>query len=514
MKILQLLFLGLFLIPKTNAQTIKHVVESKETLFSIARTYNVSVQDLASLNDSKLKEGLRIGLEIEIPNKKKTIEGNARVINAETIFHSVEAKETKYSISKKYGISVDQLESQNPEIISGLNIGTKLAINKSQIKPKTDQEELMVALADKQALQEKAKAISTENEKLKLEKSTNSNQVEILKDSLTIQKELNQKVISVNGMQVKLDDLEYKNGSSVEKLKLVLEANKNIQAVLVSKLLNLVKDMRNDVENLKKQEIADLETSQKLERSSSESFLKTNEVIQNLKQELSENRKNYTGIMNDVQRVSLETNNEYKKKARENARKPAETKALDAIKKIQSEQNQNEKLNKTLFAKIENINSERSSIIKNKIKMATFYSEESRTFDDKMALEKLKRYKKDAAISQAENKYKSVKNANTNEKKPSRTIEFQTIKNLKEVKDGFYVVQEIFTNAAERDTFVMKLIDAGNLETTFFYDVNTFSYYVYTKYFSTLSDATINYKSNENKKLFEKMKIIKLLTSE
>ena len=92
-----------FLINHSFSQesTVKHRVEPKETLFSIARTYNVSVQDLALKNEAILKNGLQIGAEISLPNKKKTVEGNARIINSETTFHVVEPKETKYSISRK-----------------------------------------------------------------------------------------------------------------------------------------------------------------------------------------------------------------------------------------------------------------------------------------------------------------------------------------------------------------------------------------------------------------------------
>ena len=488
-----------------------HIVEPKENLFSIARIYNVSVQDLANLNERELQNGLRIGMKIIIPNKKKTIEGKARIITAESLFHVVEAKETKYSISKKYGITIDQLESQNPEIVNGLSIGTKLAINTKQIKPLSDKEELMVALAEKQVAIEKTKAVLSENEKLKVEKNKTNNEVEILKDSLTVQKGINEKVLSVNGMDVKLADLEYKNGSSVEKLRLVLEANKNIQAVLVAKLQSLVSDMRQDVELLKNQDIPDLEASMNLEQKSSNNLIKTNEALQILKKDLADNRKTYTNIMFDVQRVTIETNNEYKKKVRENAQKPADILALDEIKKMQAEQDKNEKLNKLLFNKIEVINTERLSIVKNKMKMATFYSEEARTFDDKMALERLKRYKKAAIITQNEDKYKlKDRNEFSGIKKGFKTVDIEVIKNLKDTKNGFYLVLGIFKEAKERDAYVMKLIDAGEVETTFFYNNNSFTYYVYTKTFVTVNDALKGFKQVENKKMHDKMKIVKL----
>ncbi|MEO8516388.1 MAG: LysM peptidoglycan-binding domain-containing protein, partial [Flavobacterium sp.] len=160
-----------------NLSANVHEVQSKETLFSIARLYNVSVKDLDELNADVLKDGLKIGQKIAIPNKRKTISGAARIINTETVFHTVLPKETKYSISKKYGITIEQLEAQNPEIISGLVEGNKLAINTSKIKAKNENEELMIALAEKQAEVEKNKAKTIE--------------IEDLQDRLAVQKDLN-----------------------------------------------------------------------------------------------------------------------------------------------------------------------------------------------------------------------------------------------------------------------------------------------------------------------------------
>jgi LysM repeat protein len=45
------------------------------------------------------------------------------------IYHDVLPKETKYSISRKYGITIAELEKRNPEeIVSGLAIGYRLII--------------------------------------------------------------------------------------------------------------------------------------------------------------------------------------------------------------------------------------------------------------------------------------------------------------------------------------------------------------------------------------------------
>ena len=50
----------------------KHTVQAKESLFSIARLYNVSVEDLDKANTEIIKNGLQVGQEINVPNKKKT----------------------------------------------------------------------------------------------------------------------------------------------------------------------------------------------------------------------------------------------------------------------------------------------------------------------------------------------------------------------------------------------------------------------------------------------------------
>ncbi|GAA6768513.1 hypothetical protein AAFH68_44690 [Flavobacterium sp. CGRL1] len=253
----------------TGSSKMTHQVVAKESLFSIARQYNVSVQDLENLNKDILVNGLQIGQTIAIPNKRKTLDGRVRVINQETVFHVVEPKETKFSISKKYGISIEQLESQNPEIVNGLIVGNKLAINTKEIKPANESEELMLALAEKQVVVEKTKAKTVE--------------IEDLKDRLVVQKEMNQKIIKINDLKVNLNDMNGSKENSVEKLRLVLEANKNVQDVLMAKLDSLVNTMNNDLKELKRMDILNVDESKRLEKQSYESIGKTSELSSQLK---------------------------------------------------------------------------------------------------------------------------------------------------------------------------------------------------------------------------------------
>ncbi len=468
----------------------QHEVAPQETLFSIARKYNVSVKDLDNLNSEILKEGLKIGQIISIPNKKKTISGEARIINKETVFHTVAPKETKYAIAKKYGITIEQLEMQNPEIINGLVEGNKLAINTSGIKIKNENEELMVALAEKQAEIEKSKA--------------KTQKIEDLEDRLTVQKELNKKMVSLNNLNIDLNAIDETKGSSVEKLRLVLEANKKIQDVLLIKLDSLAINMQNDLDDIKNKDIETLEESQKLEQESKARIGETNEIISQLKQNLAENRKIYTGIMSKVQRITTQQNQEYKKKVRANL-STKEQESLSEINKISEVQLGNEKRNENLLTKIEAINNEKNTEVKRKIAKATYYSAEAREFDDKLALVKLQRYQKNSTVEdislatktpETETIRKDLKQGVYNQ---NNLTKIEVLKNLNELKNGFYLVHEVFTDSKKRDEFAIKLTDFGEKQTSFFFNVNNFSYYVYSEIIENLDKAVYVYKEKSKK---------------
>ncbi len=481
-----------------------HEVQPKETLFSIARLYNVSVKDLDELNTENLKEGLKIGQKITIPNKKKTIDGKARIINAQTVFHTVAAKETKYSIAKKYGITIEQLEMQNPEIINGLVEGNKLAINTSKVKANNENEELMIALAEKQAIIEKSKSQTAK--------------IEDLEDRLTVQKELNKKMITLNKLNINLNAIDETKTGSVEKLRLVLDANKKIQYVLIGKLDSLAVTMERDLEDLKNKDVETLEASEKLEKESYANIGETNKLILQLKRDLAENRKIYTGIMSKVQRIAVQENHEYKKKVRENLSNK-ELASLDEINKLSDVQLQNEKKNEQLLTKIDAIGVEKSNELKRKISKATFYSSEAREYDDKLALVKLQRYQKNVAEGQ-----KDVASTNTtavdaveirkklNEKvvDENKPTKIEVIKNLKELNDGYYLVANVFKDTKLRDEYALKLTDAGETKTSFFYNINNFSYYIYTQVFNTPDEAIYEYHAKMNNPLFENLFIVQI----
>lgn len=488
-----------------------HLVVAKESLFSIARQYNVSVQDLENLNKDILINGLQIGQTISIPNKRKTLDGRVRVINQETVFHVVEPKETKFSIAKKYGISIDQLESQNPEIVNGLIVGNKLAINTTAIKPANESEELMLALAEKQVVVEKTKAKTVE--------------IEDLKDRLVVQKEMNQKIIKINDLKVNLNDMNGSKENSVEKLRLVLEANKNVQDVLMAKLDSLVTTMNDDLKELKRMDILNVEESKRLEKQSSEGINKTNELSSQLKKELAENRKVYAGLMNKVEKIVVEENQEYKKKIRESEKKantePLQKRlSLEEIKRYKEDQQKGDEKNQLLIAKIDSLDNQKKIEVKRHISKASYYSMEARKFDDKLALIKLKKYQDEAVKKQK--KDNTAENSKTisleemkqelkdNPLRPDKTVKVEVYDNLREVSNGYYLVLGIFTDAVDRDKLIMKLIDSGDFNASFFFNINSLSYYVYSDKFENMEEVLYKCKKKEEDELYKEIIIAKV----
>lgn len=179
---------------KTPVETVSPARESaevaiievlpKESKYSIAKKYGITIKELDKLNPSIGVKSLRVGQKINIPanasiapevvvvpqESKPTIEElpvrktqsikdssekeiafvhkskkekvKAEIAEkkqpsvttsptAEDIIREVLPKETKYGIAKQYGITVQELEKQNPEVKMSLPVGYKLNIRAS-----------------------------------------------------------------------------------------------------------------------------------------------------------------------------------------------------------------------------------------------------------------------------------------------------------------------------------------------------------------------------------------------
>lgn len=94
-----------------------HTVKAGETVYSIAKSYNISEEDIYKYNPDA-KDGLDISAKLVIPIV--TAPTNNETSNSDISFkqHTVAKKETLYSISKQYEVSIEDIKRYNKELYS------------------------------------------------------------------------------------------------------------------------------------------------------------------------------------------------------------------------------------------------------------------------------------------------------------------------------------------------------------------------------------------------------------
>lgn len=111
---------------------VKHTVKKDETVISIAQKYKVTPNDLYK-NNPDLVNGIEENSVLIIPQTKVVVNKPEQISNSinkenEIISHRVQQGETKFGLSKRYGVSIKELERQNPQIVRMLQEGHLLTI--------------------------------------------------------------------------------------------------------------------------------------------------------------------------------------------------------------------------------------------------------------------------------------------------------------------------------------------------------------------------------------------------
>jgi len=93
----------------------KHVLQEGETIYAVSRKYKVSVEDLLALNPGLDINDLPVGQVIMLPGGEE--QKNELSYNEEGyILHKVKKGETLYSLSRYYDVSVREIRALNPEL--------------------------------------------------------------------------------------------------------------------------------------------------------------------------------------------------------------------------------------------------------------------------------------------------------------------------------------------------------------------------------------------------------------
>ena len=112
--------------PSSNIYTVK----SGDSLYAIARKFNTTVDDIKRLNNL-VNNNLSIGQKLIINqdnNKEETIQNNPS-----SNIYTVKSGDSLYAIARKFNTTVDDIKRLNNLVSNNLSIGQKLIINSDNI---------------------------------------------------------------------------------------------------------------------------------------------------------------------------------------------------------------------------------------------------------------------------------------------------------------------------------------------------------------------------------------------
>jgi LysM repeat protein/ABC-type branched-subunit amino acid transport system substrate-binding protein len=142
-----------------------HTVEAGQTVYSIAKAYDVNPKDVIFENP-EVVDGVSLNQVLKIPlkeTKKATAVEPPKTVKTTApsyLTHTVEKKQTLYAISKLYNLSPEEITAANPEVEAGLKIGQvlKIPVKGTEAKVEEKQEELIPVVESK--LQESPKSLT------------------------------------------------------------------------------------------------------------------------------------------------------------------------------------------------------------------------------------------------------------------------------------------------------------------------------------------------------------------
>ena len=138
---------------KNNNSTIQqsnpfvHIVKKGETLYGLSKTYGVSQEDIIA-NNPQVRAGLKLGQEIVIPQPSVKESANEQLnMEGNVLYHTIKQGETLYRLSKNYNISIENILKLNPGV-SPENFKTGTVIKIVANAPKTEKRETTVTVME------------------------------------------------------------------------------------------------------------------------------------------------------------------------------------------------------------------------------------------------------------------------------------------------------------------------------------------------------------------------------
>ncbi|MCF8463748.1 MAG: ABC transporter substrate-binding protein [Flavobacteriales bacterium] len=137
-----------------------HIAQPKQTLFSIAKAYEVKLSRIAFDNPGVL-DGLKLGQPLRIlksalgETKEQESTKESLQLDGNYVLYTVPKQQTLYAISKEYNTTIGEIMDANPELADGLKVGSTIRIptpkifgNKQLNEGKQEAKMEMVGLPD------------------------------------------------------------------------------------------------------------------------------------------------------------------------------------------------------------------------------------------------------------------------------------------------------------------------------------------------------------------------------
>jgi LysM repeat protein len=103
-----------------NKNLRDYTVMKGETLFGLSKRFGISLAELMAMNQERIVGVLKEGQLLHVPADQYT--------NDKAIWHEVVAGETKFGLSRRYKVTINALESTNPQIVRMLQTGQRIRI--------------------------------------------------------------------------------------------------------------------------------------------------------------------------------------------------------------------------------------------------------------------------------------------------------------------------------------------------------------------------------------------------
>jgi len=102
---------------RQEGRFIRHVIKEGETIYAISREYNVPVDSILKYNTGMEITDLGIGDELLIPVQTEKQQVEQPSFNEQGyIYHKVKRRETLYSIARYYNVTVEDIRAANSEL--------------------------------------------------------------------------------------------------------------------------------------------------------------------------------------------------------------------------------------------------------------------------------------------------------------------------------------------------------------------------------------------------------------